>query len=189
MSYSAKGGHGYGNNRKRGCRTISCTQKGRSEWAKKMDSLREAKLAKTKEEWMKNPARSDWPDVDTPKKAKPEPQETVNPFANGQPIVYKAEKPKIKVEHKTKEETKMTYLERAHLLALTKKYGIDRAEIDHRLSYDENKEYLERIASANASNSQTEMDRASIEADKWAGAYKEFMNTVSEDDERWKDYF
>jgi len=114
-------------------------------------------------------------------------KEAAIPFFGGA-VVYKPRKERVKVEHKTKAETKMTYLERAHLLALAKKYGVDRAEIDHKLSYDENKEYLTRLAKAN-SVSDDDLGKAELEAKEWSGAYKDFIGEVGKDDERWGDYF
>jgi len=100
----------------------------------------------------------------------------------------KPEKPKLHIEHKTKEETNLTYIERAHLYALCKKYDLDRAEIDHKISYDENKEILEKMAKENA-NSNLDLDRAKIEAEQWKGAYQDFVKNVEEDSDKWRDYF
>jgi hypothetical protein len=97
----------------------------------------------------------------------------------------KPEKPKLHIEHKTKEETNLTYIERAHLYALAKKYDIDRAEIDHKISYDENKEILSKMAKENAQDQQ----KAELEAEQYKGAYKDFIKNVEEDSEKWKDYF
>lgn len=106
------------------------------------------------------------------------------------PVKVKSEKPKVKVEHKTAKDTKMTYLERAHLLALAKKYGVDRAEIDHKLSYGENKEYLSGLAKlGDVSGSGDVLAVSDLDAAEWTGKYKDFMDEVSEDSERWKDYF
>jgi hypothetical protein len=115
----------------------------------------------------------------------------VNPFAapTNKPLEPpKPEKKKIQVEHKTKEETNLTYLERAHLLAYAKKYNIDRAEIDHKLSYEENKIYLDQLAKEN-SISQDDKNRADLEVKEWSGKYKDFLDDVKEDSEKWKDYF
>ena len=74
------------------------------------------------------------------------------------------------------------------MLALTKKFGIDRAEIDHKLSYEENKDYLDRMAKEN-SYSKDQLKSADLEAKQWAGEYKDFIENVGEDSERWRDYF
>lgn len=76
-----------------------------------------------------------------------------------------------------------------HLYALCKKYDIDHAEIDHKITYDENKEYLEQKARQNASSNTTDLDRKTVEAEQWTNKYKDFMDEVGQDDERWKDYF
>jgi len=104
----------------------------------------------------------------------------------------KKEKPKLHIEHKTKEETNLTYLERAHLYALAKKYRIDKAEIDHKISYEENKEYLDTLAKQNAisnRNADFDQEREKLEADQWKGTYKDFIQDVEEDSDKWKDYF
>lgn len=181
MSYPSRGGSGYGGRHRR---TVFSVQRSRSEWAKQMDARMEAPIAKTREQWKNDPSHFDWPNVDTIPKPKLKKRKSDVELVKSGLL-----KPKIMVEHKTKEDTNMTYLERAHLFALAKKFDIDRAEIDHKLSYDENKEYLEQLARRNASNTQNDLDRASVEADKWAGAYQDFMNKVSEDDEQWKNYF
>lgn len=104
------------------------------------------------------------------------------------PVKVKSEKPKVKVEHKTAKDTKMTYLERAHLLALAKKYNVDRAEIDHKLSYGENKEYLSGLAKLGDVSGDV-LAVSDLEAAEWTGKYREFMDEVGEDSERWKEYF
>jgi len=115
-------------------------------------------------------------------------QDQTNPLIGPGPQAPKPKKKKLVIEHKTKEETKLTYLERAHLYALCKKYDIDHAEIDHKISYEENKDYLDRLAKEN-SYSQEDRQKAELEAETWKGAYKDFMEDLSEDSEKWKDYF
>lgn len=95
---------------------------------------------------------------------------------------------KIKLVHMTTKETKLNNVQRVHLLALANKYSIDRAEIDHKLSYEENKEYLDRLAKEQSFSSE-DRNKAEIQAQEWTGAYKEFIENVSEDSEKWKDYF
>jgi hypothetical protein len=196
LSYNPKGGHGYGNNRKRGFKRLMEIQNSRSPRSILMDHRLHAPIAKSPEQWMSDPSHFDWPNIDTPKAAvKPI---SLDKFAvetkdspgllMGQPINYAPKKEKVKLEHMTRDETKLTYLERAHLLALTKKYGIDRAEIDHKISYEENKDYLDRMAKEN-SYSKDRLQSADLEAKQWVGEYKDFIDTVGEDSERWRDYF
>lgn len=94
----------------------------------------------------------------------------------------------VKIEHITQENTKLTYLERAHLLNFCKKYDIDRAEIDYKVSYDENKEYLDGLAKQNSASNE-DIKKQEIESEQWAGEYKDFLENVSEDSEKWRDYF
>lgn len=198
MSYKGSSQGSYGQNRKRRfSKGLMSFQNSRSQRSRSMDSRLKAPIAKTEEQWINDPSHYDWPNLDTPSKQLgkivsldkfvQEPKDVAVGFVTG-PMVFKPKKEKIKVEHKTKDETKLTYLERAHLLALTKKYGLDRAEIDHSLTYDENKDYLEEMAKA-SSFSRDDVARADLEAKQWVGAYKDFMDDVSEDSERWKDYF
>jgi hypothetical protein len=94
----------------------------------------------------------------------------------------------VKIEHITQENTKLTYLERAHLINFCKKYEIDRAEIDYKVSYEENKEYLDTLAKQNSASSE-DIRKQEIESEQWAGEYKDFLENVSEDSEKWRDYF
>jgi hypothetical protein len=196
LAYNSRGGHGYGNRHRRGFKGLMGVQNSRSQRSIMMDNRLRAPLAKTEDQWVNDPSHFDWPNIDTPKAAvKPvsldkfvvEPKDSVG-FLSSQPIGFVPKKEKVKLEHKTKDETKLTYLERAHLLALTKKFGIDRAEIDHKLSYEENKDYLDRMAKAN-SYSKDRLQSADLEAKQWVGEYKDFIDTVGEDSERWRDYF
>lgn len=121
-------------------------------------------------------------------KPQEKPQETPAGLGSGPIAAPKPEKKKIFLEHKTKEETRLNNVQRVHLLALANKYGIDRAEIDHKLTYEENKEILEKMAKENA-NSNQDLDRAKLEAEQWKGAYQDFIKDTEEDSEKWKDYF
>ncbi len=195
MAYNSRGGHGYGDNRRRGFKGLMRVQNSRSRRSILMDDRLHAPIAETEQQWLNYPSHFDWPNIDTPKaQVKPsldkfavEPKDSAG-LLSSQPIGYVPKKEKVKLEHKTRDETKLTYLERAHLLALTKKYGIDRAEIDHKLSYEENKDYLDQMAKEN-SYSKDQLNSADLEAKQWAGEYKDFMENVSEDSDRWKDYF
>jgi hypothetical protein len=195
MSYNPKGGHGYGNRHRRGFKGLMAVQNSRSSRSILMDNRLRAPLAKTEDQWINDPSHFDWPDIDTPKAVKPvsldkfnvESKDSVG-LLSSQPIGFVPKKEKVKLEHKTKDETKLTYLERSHLLNLTKKYGIDRAEIDHKLSYEENKDYLDQMAKEN-SYAKDQMKSPDLEAKQWAGEYKDFIDTVDEDSERWRDYF
>lgn len=118
-------------------------------------------------------------------------EETVNPFATNAQIQVKPEKPKLHIEHKTREETRLTHLERMHLYAFAQKNGIDRAEIDHKISYEENKEYLETLAQ-NKGMTKDEIGLTQEQSAKWAGAYQDYKQSLKEDPEieqKWKDYF
>ncbi len=64
MSYSAKGGHGYGNQIRRARRV----QARRSDHAKAIDRSLKAPKAKNVEQWLSAPNRFDLPNVDTNKK-------------------------------------------------------------------------------------------------------------------------
>jgi hypothetical protein len=195
MGYNPRSGHGYGNNRRRGFKRLIGVQNSRSSRSIMMDNRLRAPLAKTEQQWVNDPSHYDWPNIDTPKAVKPgsldkfnvEPKDSVG-LLSSQPIGFVPKKEKVKLEHKTKDETKLTYLERSHLLNLTKKYGIDRAEIDHKLSYEENKDYLDQMAKEN-SYAKDQMKSPDLEAKQWAGEYKDFIATVDEDSERWGDYF
>ena len=94
----------------------------------------------------------------------------------------------VKIEHLTQENTKLTYLERAHLLNFCKKHEIDRAEIDYKVNYEENKEYLETLAKQR-SYTEGDIRKTDLENEQWAGEYKDFLENVSEDSDKWRDYF
>lgn len=79
-------------------------------------------------------------------------------------------------------------MERAHLLKFCKENDIDRAEIDHKISYEENKEYLDQLAARNGMSNEDKR-REDRDFEKWKGAYSDFMQKVSdEENEQWKDY-
>jgi len=100
------------------------------------------------------------------------------------------EKPKLKIEKKGKGETVLTHLERMHLYAFAHKNGIDRAEIDHKVSYEENKEYLETLAQQKG-HSRRDIELSEQQAEHWAGAYQEYKQKLKEDkklEELYNDY-
>ena len=125
-----------------------------------------------------------WYPTDESEKKQEPPKELPKP-AKKEPQVKRF---KVKIEHKTKDQTKMTYIEKAHLKALAKNYSIDSAEIDSTISYEENKDHLMQQAKAN-SYSQDDIQKAELESDRWKGAYEDFLENVSEDSDKWKNYF
>jgi hypothetical protein len=119
--------------------------------------------------------------------------ETVNPLtASTAPIgKSKIDKPKIKIEHKGKDKTVLTHLERMHLYAFVKKHGIDRAEIDHKVSYEENKEYLDTLAQ-NKGMTNRDIEMTDDQSKHWAGAYQDWKASFKDNPEmegKYSDYF
>lgn len=122
-------------------------------------------------------------------KFKPQPQTTQHTHTL-KPQESRPEKPKIKIEHKEKGQTILTHLERMHLYAFCQKNGIDRAEIDHKVSYEENKEYLETLAQHKGHTSR-DIELSEQQAAHWAGRYQEFKEQLKEDkdlEKLYKDY-
>lgn len=76
MSYRGRSKGSY-NQRSTSGRTISGVQFNRSSHAKAIDAALKAPFAKTDDQWMDNPSRYDWPNVDTPK-----PKEVSKPDIN-----------------------------------------------------------------------------------------------------------
>lgn len=60
MSYDAKGGHGYGNQK----RSVRSVQASRSKRSQDMDVRLKAPIAKSDEQWLRDPPHYDLPDVD-----------------------------------------------------------------------------------------------------------------------------
>ena len=123
----------------------------------------------------------EYPKTDKPLKA----QDTT-------PAQPKKQYSKMKIERKSK--TKLKHFERLHLYHFAKKFKIDRAEIDNSISYDENREILEKQARANGF-SQEEITGQDTEGRYWAEQYKEAKKKLKEeiietqeDKDAWESY-
>ena len=100
----------------------------------------------------------------------------------------------LRIEKKRRGQTKLKHFERMHLYAFCKKFQIDRAEIDHGLTYDENREILEKYARQNG-YSREEITGQDLEGRYWADEYKRAKkqlkeeNTASAEDlDAWESY-
>lgn len=121
-----------------------------------------------------------YPQSDKPLKAQDTPQAPKKQYS------------KMKIERKGK--TKLKHFDRLHLYHFAKKFKIDRAEIDHSISYDENREILEKQARQNGF-SQEEITGQDSEGRYWAEQYKEAKKKVKleiietqEDKDAWQAY-
>lgn len=66
MSYGSRGGHSYGGQYRKGFgRSPKSIQASRSKRSKSLDALHTAKIAKTEQQWINNPGRTDLPGIDT----------------------------------------------------------------------------------------------------------------------------
>ena len=74
----------------------------------------------------------------------------------------------------------MTHLERLHLEAFRKKSKLDKAEIDNKLSYDENKTHLKKLARAQGHSDTIKQNDK--EANEWAKEYIDYAKKADKEE-------
>lgn len=109
------------------------------------------------------------------------PRVIVKPKPKEPKIKEKIEKPKkepkrLKIPKKKRPPpTKMTHIEKMHLLAASKRFNIDPYEIDNTLTYYENKKHIQELAKEKG-YSEHEITSMEQESKQWASEYSEYLS-------------
>lgn len=82
---------------------------------------------------------------------------------------------RLKIPKKPKTQTKMTHIEKMHLLASCKQFEIDPYEIDDTLTYYENKKHIQELAHMKGF-SESEITSMDQEMREWSSQYEEYLN-------------
>ena len=85
-----------------------------------------------------------------------------------------AEKPKP-VQRKEPVRTKLSGIERKHLMAITKRFDLDPQEVDSTLTYNENKNHLYELAREKGF-SESEVSGTERELEIWVNQYDEYLS-------------
>jgi len=83
----------------------------------------------------------------------------------------------VKIGKNPKPKTRMTHIERMHLLATCKKFELDPQEIDNTLNYYENKKHLQELASEKGF-SEAEITSGEQEQEEWVSQFKSYLNQL-----------
>ncbi len=72
---------------------------------------------------------------------------------------------------------KMTYIERMHLKAACKKFGVDPQEIDESITYYENKKHIQDLARMKG-YTQAEITSEKQEREEWTQQYEQYLSNL-----------
>jgi len=104
-------------------------------------------------------------------------KEVVVPKIEAKPKLTRTKKPKKHKIKAPKPRTKMTHIEKIHLLASAKQFNIDPQEIDNTLTYYENKKHIHEMARAKGV-SEMEISASEKESKEWTSQYEEYLGNL-----------
>jgi len=99
------------------------------------------------------------------------------PVTKPKPKAKRIKKPKKRKIKPPKPRQKLTHVERMHLLAACKQFGIDPQEVDNKIDYYENKKHVQTLAKMKGYSEQ-EISSMEQEQREWASQYQGYLNNL-----------